>query len=61
MELTKDCENIFLVIEGRVPFKRPPPMQKNHEKKNPNKYYCYYEDIGHMTNDCTALKDKIEQ
>lgn len=43
IELTKDRESIFLAIEGRVPFRRLPFIWRDHEKRDPNKYYWAWE------------------
>lgn len=60
-ELNEDCESIFLATKGRVSFRRLSPICKDHKKRDPSKYCCYHKDIRHETNDCTTLKDEIEE
>lgn len=60
-KLNEDCDSIFLAIKGRVSFRKSPPIQKDHEKRDPNKYCHYHKNIRHKTNDYTVLKDKIEE
>ena len=44
-------------IKNETFFKRPNKMMGNPEKRNHNLYYQYYQDHGHIIEDCKSLWD----
>nr|GEZ36804.1 hypothetical protein [Tanacetum cinerariifolium] len=42
-------------------FQSPPPMVTPVEKRNSNKFYDFYNDKGHSTDECMQLKKQIEE
>ena len=59
-ELNESRENIYLANENQVPFRRSNPMRNQKAKRNSSKYCRFHRDIGHTTDECRQLKDKIE-
>ncbi|GKF23806.1 hypothetical protein Tco_0076128, partial [Tanacetum coccineum] len=57
--LTKTPKEIFALEKGR--FKAPPPMVTPAEKRDPNKYFEFYADTGHSTDECMQLRKHIDE
>ncbi|GKE00960.1 hypothetical protein Tco_1388943, partial [Tanacetum coccineum] len=56
--LTKTPKEMFALEKGK--FKAPPPMVTPAEKRDPNKYYEFHADTGHITDECMQLGKQIE-
>ncbi|XP_021756084.1 uncharacterized protein LOC110721243 [Chenopodium quinoa] len=50
---------IFLVNQNREGWTRPIPMKAR--PRDAKKYCMFHRDVGHYTEDCTQLKDNIEE
>ena len=59
-ELTHSRENIFLANSARLPWKKPEPLKHQKGKRDTSKFCRFHNDVGHNTDDCRHLKDKIE-
>ncbi|GJU48498.1 reverse transcriptase domain-containing protein [Tanacetum coccineum] len=57
--LTKTPKEIFALEKGK--FKAPPPMTTPVEKQNHAKFYEFYGEVGHNTDECMHLKKQIEE
>ncbi|XP_021762916.1 uncharacterized protein LOC110727646 [Chenopodium quinoa] len=50
---------IYLVNQNREEWTRPIPMKAR--PRDAKKYYMFHRDVGHYTEECTQLKDNIEE
>nr|GEX19617.1 reverse transcriptase domain-containing protein [Tanacetum cinerariifolium] len=57
--LTRTPKEIFTTESGK--FKSPPPMVTPIEKRSSNKFYEFYNDKGHSTDECVQLRKQIEE
>ncbi|GKA04615.1 reverse transcriptase domain-containing protein [Tanacetum coccineum] len=57
--LTKTPKEIFALEKKK--FKVPPPMVTPAEKRDPNKFCEFHEDIGHNTDECMQLRRQLEE
>ncbi|XP_059635798.1 uncharacterized protein LOC132277979 [Cornus florida] len=49
-----------LLQENKFRFIAPQPMRQPLEQRDKNKYYAYYIDYGHITNDCRSLRRQVK-
>jgi hypothetical protein len=58
--LNTSMTKVFMEIKSDPNFKLPTKM-RTHSKKRTNQRFCeYYNDHGHMTEDCISLHHEIE-
>nr|GEW43787.1 reverse transcriptase domain-containing protein [Tanacetum cinerariifolium] len=57
--LTKSPKEILAL--DKCKFKAPPPMTTHVEKRNSNKFYDFYEEVGHNTDECMHMRREIEE
>ncbi|XP_062093927.1 uncharacterized protein LOC133799959 [Humulus lupulus] len=59
-KITDTQENIFVMNENQVPFRRPDAMRHQRTKRDSNKFYRFHRDLGHTNDECRQLKEEIE-
>ena len=60
-DLVSSREDIFMAAEQMRVFKWLDPLRGDCSKRNHNNYCRFHKDIGHTTEECITLKDKIEK
>uniref|UniRef100_A0A803NN59 RNase H type-1 domain-containing protein n=1 Tax=Cannabis sativa TaxID=3483 RepID=A0A803NN59_CANSA len=60
-ELSAPRDHIYAIEEQNGVFRKPPPIQGNHDKRDPKKFCKYHKDIGHTTLECWFLQDENEE
>jgi hypothetical protein len=58
--LNTSFTEVFMAIKGDPAFRWPPKMRTDLYKQDQNKFYEYYADHGHSTEDCMSLHRTIE-
>ncbi|XP_062118701.1 uncharacterized protein LOC133832364 [Humulus lupulus] len=58
--MARTCEDIFIVTENKVPYRKPILIKNDPSKRDQNKYCRYHEDHGHDINEYHQLKEKIK-
>jgi hypothetical protein len=59
--LNAPIDHIFMQIRDDPALKWPGKLMTNPDKRPKDKYYCFYRDHGHNTEDCYDLKKQIEK
>ncbi|XP_062075472.1 uncharacterized protein LOC133779535 [Humulus lupulus] len=58
--LLESRADVFNATQVVVPYKRPPPIRKDVNRRDMTKFYQFHNDYGHETNECNHLKEEIE-
>ncbi|XP_024026074.1 uncharacterized protein LOC112092959 [Morus notabilis] len=60
-ELTVAVEEVFNQVSRGNLLRRPEAMKSDPSRRNQKKFCRFHGDVGHHTNDCADLKDKIKR
>ena len=53
-------DHVYAVTDRNL-YRAPEPMKEDRFRRDIKRNYAFHKDIGHTTEKCVALKDKIER